>query len=431
MRNRERGAAHVNILFFLVMLVLFLAALMLGYAQMSENNDLKVNIEKAKHDVAAEKVKTLLREEQLKRLGEILGEKGKFVPKEDYKEILKDAGLPENEPPVYADGPVPERVADALKTFRSVMTVPDTQSQLSATFGGAKEAYELQVKTAADANTQRVAALAERESLEKRATDENTTRTKELNAEKQAHSEFHATWENGRRSFDDLLNSMRTTNAQKDKDLEEEKQKHQADNLKNAKEINTLRAVISSQTERMKLINPPQAPDAEILSSSPSVGLAFINIGRNNMLPVGTLFRVSGRGKNDIKAYAEVTKLEQDRAEVRITGVKDPYDPVVRGDQLSNDLYAPNVKRTIALIGRYSLPLTKDVVKTLLENLGNTVVDKIGPGVDLVIIGDDMMNDGRDGFTPIRDSQEYKDALFHGIETAPLNKVRDFLKLGT
>ena len=41
MRTGQRGAAHINIFFFLVMLVMFLGALGFGYMQLTDNVALK------------------------------------------------------------------------------------------------------------------------------------------------------------------------------------------------------------------------------------------------------------------------------------------------------------------------------------------------------------------------------------------------------
>lgn len=427
MRNRERGAAHVNIFFFLIMLVMFLAAVFVGYSQFSENNSLKEDIKKAKIDAASAKLAVDVRDEQLKALGTVIGEVGKYTPKKDFTDLLKDAGL--TELPTSTDGPDPEKVGATMKAFGAALGVPESMKTLGDLMNGAKASYDGATKKASDTDLERNKALADRASLEKTLTDEQGARQKDVSTLTGQHNEFRSTVDAGLKGKDDLINSMRTQVSERDKNLEAEKQAHAADNLKNSKEIGQLRAVISAQTERMKLLNPPQAPDGEIVSSSPTVARAYINLGRKDMLPVGTLFRVTGRGKTDVKAYAEVTKLEQDRAEVKISGLKDPFDPVVKGDQIANDLFAPNVKRTICLIGRYTYPLTKPTVKLLLENLGNKVVEKIGPGVDLVVVGGDSLNEGGDGFTPVDQTQDYKDALFHGVEIAPLHKIRDFLKL--
>ena len=40
MQNREHGAAHINIYYFLVLMIMFLGALWFGYVQLTHNNDL-------------------------------------------------------------------------------------------------------------------------------------------------------------------------------------------------------------------------------------------------------------------------------------------------------------------------------------------------------------------------------------------------------
>jgi hypothetical protein len=80
-------------------------------------------------------------------------------------------------------------------------------------------------------------------------------------------------------------------------------------------------------------------------------------------------------------------------------------------------------------MGRFSYPYNKPQLEMLLKNLGNTLVNKMGPGVDTVILGDDAVNEAGDGFTSVTDSAEYKLANELGVEFAPLRKIRDLLKL--
>jgi len=66
-------------------------------------------------------------------------------------------------------------------------------------------------------------------------------------------------------------------------------------------------------------------------------------------------------------------------------------------------------------------------VKATLESFGNRVVDAIGPEVDLVIIGDNPVNEDNSGLIPIEETEEYKQAQFLSIEVATISKVRNFL----
>ena len=166
-----------------------------------------------------------------------------------------------------------------------------------------------------------------------------------------------------------------------------------------------------------------------MIESSQATGLAWINLGTRDMLPLGTSFEVVKPLTGEVKATAVVRRVEQTRAEVLISNLKDRYDPVMAGDEIRNDLYSVSMRHNVYLMGRFSHPLTKPVVAALLADLGNNVVDKLGPGVDLIIVGGDLVNEEGSGFTPITESEEYKLAQNLRIEMAPLSKVRQYLKL--
>src|SRR5690606_38591958 len=178
------------------------------------------------------------------------------------------------------------------------------------------------------------------------------------------------------------------------------------------KELETLGARIDAAADKVKLLNPGDSPDGMVIDASQATGLAWINLGRRDQLPIGTTFEVVKPGTDQVKAYATVSRLEQSRAEVRITGLKDPYDPVANGDMVRNDLYSPDMRHNIYLMGRFSAPLTRPTVQTLLEDLGNRVVDELGPGVDLILLGGNTINEDGSGFTPLTETEEYKLAQF-------------------
>jgi len=125
---------------------------------------------------------------------------------------------------------------------------------------------------------------------------------------------------------------------------------------------------------------------------------------------------------------AKVKAVEQNRAQIQISDVKDKYDYPVAGDLVSSPIYSPGVRRQVALIGRFGYPYTKDMVKTILESLGNKVHDKVGPGVDLVILGDETLNEEGTEYVKVEDTDDYKLAYKLGAEFAPVNKIRPFLK---
>ena len=185
-------------------------------------------------------------------------------------------------------------------------------------------------------------------------------------------------------------------------------------------------------SKRDQLRNPISVADGQVIVARPGVSNAYISLGRKDMLQPGTVFRIKNRNSNAIKGYAEVVRVEQDKAEVRLSGVVDQLgDPVREGDQLYNDLYSTGKynNRTIYLMGRFSSPYHKPQLISLLESLGNKVVHKMAPGVDTVLLGNSIPNEEGDGEIKIEDTDDYKLAMQLGVEFAPLRKVRDLIKL--
>jgi hypothetical protein len=160
------------------------------------------------------------------------------------------------------------------------------------------------------------------------------------------------------------------------------------------------------------------------------VKTAFIDLGRKDMLQPGTVFRVKNPRNEAVKAHATVTRVEEDRSEVALSGVVDPIgDNVTAGDLLFNELFSPHQTRTIFLIGRFQAPYNKPDLANLLRRLGNRVVDKMGPGVDTVILGNDPVNEAADGFTAVAELPEYKQAVDLRVEFVYLRQIKDLIKL--
>jgi NAD-dependent DNA ligase len=229
------------------------------------------------------------------------------------------------------------------------------------------------------------------------------------------------------------LNASLATNRQSLERAQEEVRTIQEASAKTESEMKrelSLRdARIAAQMDRSRMINPPQAPDGEVISSLDSVGLAWINLGRRQQLRPGTVFKIFEKGKSGLveKATGVVQRVEMDRSELKITEVADRYRPVVKGDVIANEIYSPNASRNIVLMGRFSAPHTKEEVKRLLEELGNKVHDKVSPQVDLVVLGRGEFGEGGEE-TPMEETEEYKKAINLGIELISISKIRDLLR---
>ncbi len=177
-------------------------------------------------------------------------------------------------------------------------------------------------------------------------------------------------------------------------------------------------------------------PDGKIVAVSEKLRLAWINLGSNNRLTRGTRFRVESNtpGVRRFKAYAEVSKVEANRAEVVLMDVQDPFDPVVTGDLIVNRLYDPTGGRNAVLVGRFSGAFNKNELELLLERMGINVQDKLDLTTHFLIVGSELYNDPETNEPleePLRPSDlgVFKDAEAQGVQIVPLQDIREFFRI--
>ncbi len=426
MHSRERGAAHVHILFFVFMLILFLGALGFAYLQMTEVETLRNTVASTVEENKNFRANALIRDHVLEDLKPLVGDTETYSGRANFN-YVDTLGVA---PSALNDVASAAKLRDRLNAFGAAVGVPDSQrGNLGEVLAYAKAALEKAKIDNETMDTARRTALSESAAL-RVAKDEAVAEANKTIADLKAqHDNLKGFLDTEFNKKQNEINAALTNVTQ----LRTEKNTLEAAHTKQVIEMTNVQDTLTAQNDalknRMKLINPPHEADGEVISSSQAANLAWINLGRKDMLMPGTLFRITEPNSTAIKAYGTVTKVEQDRAEIHISGLKDRYTPVVKGDKIANDLYSPNVRRTVVLVGRFSYPLTKPVVADILRNLGNTVVDKPVPGVDLAIIGSDTVNETGDGFVDITETPEFKQIQFLSIETVTLNKVRDLLKL--
>lgn len=422
MHTRERGAAHVNIFFFLVMLVLFLGALGFGYAMLGKNTELSEAIKTANVRVNDANRQILIYKHYVEDITTEVGEGGTYPGREGFN--YTEYGQPDP----LQNAAVPSRVRTSLTDFARACNVPE-QRGLGAVFGlvtKAREELLAQIENAKNVNTGVQAQVAELNKSVGTITKDSQAREANLSRDL---GDRTTDFQNTIDAKDRLLANQNAEYATLRTKLSDQATEHAKAVTALRKEIETLQARAAAAADKVKLLNPVQEKDGAVIESSQATGLAWINLGRRDLLPVGTTFEVIKPISGEVKATATVRRVEQTRAEVMISNLKDRYDPVMAGDEVRNDLYSVGMRHNVYLMGRFSHPLTKPVVAGLLSDLGNTVVDKLGPGVDLIIVGGDLVNEEGSGFMPIADSDEYKLAQNLRIEMAPLSKVRQYLKL--
>ncbi len=198
-------------------------------------------------------------------------------------------------------------------------------------------------------------------------------------------------------------------------------------------------ARISELSRATSFAKSPHAdqPDARVLEVSERLQLGWIDVGANQRLARGMRFRVeSGTATNrHLKAWADVTDVEANRAEVAFSGVVDRYDPVVPGDVVVNPLYDPVGGRNAVLVGRFSGSYNEQELTTLLDRMGIHVQDEVDLTTHFLIVGSELWNDP-DTNEPLEepiqpsDLPAYKNAESMGVQIIPLQDIREFFRAG-
>ncbi len=426
MQTRQNGAAHVPIMFFLILLVMFLGALAFAYVSTDSNTNLRSDNAKLRADLKAAQGKQLLLSHYIEDLGAVLQLPGKYTIR------------PEVSPEVYEGGTLdgitgvadPKELKTKLDTFGSSLGLSSTRG-LEDLFAAAVNQKTGLDKRIADLSTERDAALAAKNATDSKFTEATTSHSRASNEMRQTLEQTRADFESGKTDLQNRIGLLQQNVRDRDTQIAEEKESRASERKGMQNQIGKLQMHNTALVDKDKMRVPPSVADGSVLVAKSGLNSAFINLGKKDMLQPGTIFQIKNLNSTSVKAYATVTRVEDTRAEVTLSGIVDPVgDPVRDGDAIYNDLYSPgqSSKRTIFLLGRFSYPYHKPQLTQLLENLGNRVVAKMGPGVDTVILGDDAINEAGDGFTKVEESEEYKAATMLGVEFVPMRKIRDIVK---
>ncbi|MEC9048108.1 MAG: hypothetical protein VYA51_08855 [Planctomycetota bacterium] len=407
-------------MFFLLLLLMFFGALGFGWVQQTNNAELKKETVQAKADLAAIQGREALIQDYIADIGKVINKPGTYEGRGDIYggATIEYAGLmnPGEVKQVMDDAASTAGVSEASSLENLLGSL---QVRISELTQRAKDAELERDKALADksAGDQRYTAL---ESQAAAASSENSSNLE------QARSDFQSATDDRDSRIAQLTQNLRN----KDEEMTTLKEDYAAKEKVFLGRIARLQTQNSALVEREALRQPPNVADGKVIVAKNGIAKAFINLGRKDLLQPGTVFRVKGPNDESVKGYCQVTRIEDERAEVRMFDFADPVGNYAsEGDLLYNDLYTPRVTRTMYLMGRFSAPYGKEQLTNLLTRLGNRVVNKMGPGVDTVILGNNPVNEAGDGFDVIQESEEFKLANELRVEFTYLAKIGDLVKL--
>ena len=421
MHNRQCGAAHVPIVFFILILVMFLGTLVFAWMTANKNSELIKERDDAVAATKAANERQLLADHYIAEIGRVIAKPGKYTGKgsiygdaklDGVEGVMNPAEIKQMLDKACADSGL--AIATGLENVLAALVTHGTQ--LASRAKDAEGARDKAQTEKAEVDAKFRTATSEASTAAATFSQGLEQARSEFEAAKLASNSRIANLEQNLRDKDSELATAREASATTEKGLRGEIAKHKMHN--------------SALTAREQLRQPEDVADGKIVGARDRVNVAFINLGTKDLLARGTTFRIRTPRGNEVKGYATVTRVEEERAEVELSNVKDPIGDWVReGDLLFNELYTPRMSRTIYLMGRFSAPYNKPELAAMLKRLGNKVVEKMGPGVDTVVLGDDPLNEAADGFSAVTDSEEYKLAVDLHVEFAPLRKIRDLVKL--
>ncbi|MFN3244784.1 MAG: hypothetical protein ACE37K_24990 [Planctomycetota bacterium] len=421
MSSRQSGAAHVPIMFFLLLLLMFFGALGFGWVQQTNNAELQKKADEARAELKTIQGKETLIQDYIDDIGKVVNKPGPYLGRPGG--IYEGATI---EYPGLMDPKQVKQVMDDAATNAGVSQASSLENLLGAMI----TRINTMTQRVKDIELERDKAIADKSTGDQRYTTlegEASTRASENSTNlEQARSDFQSAKDDRDRRIATLTENLRN----KDEEMTSLKEDFAAKEKDLLGRIARLQTQNSALVEREALRQPPNVADGKVLVAKNGIPKAFINLGRKDLLQPGTVFRVKSPNNQAVKGYCQVTRVEDERAEVRLFDFVDPVGNYAsEGDLLFNDLYTPRVTRTMYLMGRFSAPYGKEQLTNLLRRLGNRVVTKMGPGVDTVILGNNPVNEAGDGFSAIQESEEFKLANELRVEFTYLAKIADLVKL--
>jgi hypothetical protein len=418
MKRSNRGAARISAVWMISVGVLFLAALAFGFIAQSD-----LTAEKDKVDSA--RVAKTDAEARFETVNEV---------KRDVSEIL---GWYDRE---SAD-PSADAVAatQALEDLRSTFTdLGPTETDYESALPKITAAYNQRGRKVSELETRIQTLQGELTSAQGTTAQVQADKDQLIGNLNQQLADEQQNAAQRQSELEDRLSTAQDQLSERDAEL----RKVRTDMASAARDYDSEKRVfqtrIAALSDTTRFVKEPfaSAADGKIIEVSRSLPVGWIDIGANNRLTRGTRFRVESNtpGNARFKAWAEVTNVEEGRAEVVFSEQVDRFDPVVRGDIVINPLFDPTGGRNAVLAGRFSGEYNKKDLESLLGRMGIHVQPKLELTTHFLIVGSALYRDPETN-EPLEEPLEpselsvYKDAEALSVQIIPLQDIREFFRI--
>jgi len=416
MVSAKRGAAQVSVVWIIAFGVISMASIFFGYIAQDDQALMAKTAETAEADAAIADA----------RFEEALGlRRGISLAFGFYD---KTSALVETNP---------ETAIARLDEFKRVFTdAGDLENDFETVLPVAETMYRAKVDEISNFQSQIIRLQSEVSTVQQQRRSDLSAKDDEIG---RLSSQLRDEQANASEREDELQRRLSQASAQADGlDQDTRRLERELIDLTRTKDrqIATLRSRLTDQGQKLGFLRPParELADARIVSVSPELGLAWIDIGANQRLARGVGFRIqSGApGSTGLKAVAQVTQVMADMAEIEISGLVDPFDPIVPGDVLINEIYDPTGERNAVLIGRFSGAYDEGQLRALLGRMGIHVQDNLSLTTDFAIVGSELyideFGDAYDAPVDPSDLPIYAEAVSQGCKVIPISQVREYFK---
>ncbi|MBI1851860.1 MAG: hypothetical protein HYR85_16100 [Planctomycetes bacterium] len=408
MRNHERGSALIW--WVIVLVILTVAASVLAFTQFQESEKRMEEITRLKDEI-----KNKWDPENVKRAT-------------DIQHLFQKSGW-SGEAGTSADTVVKlmdDRLTALKQKFPSQITASD--STIEAALKGVETAYDEVSNRLKDTTSALSVAQADAEKAKEATRKVGTDKDQEiakLNASvKEEQDRGARNQQTSTQTIEGLRNRITELEGVVQKaDTDRKKEKNDLEN-----KVLAAQAKIEQINDRNKMIRERDVPDGKIIDASPTSGLAWIDVGARNGLVRGTRFQVFevGRGnEKKSKGWIEVRELRDATALCGITETKDPMEPIVAGDLISNPYFDRDKKPVFVFLGDLPGRYSKEEVTRLLRAKGATVEDNVTAMTDFLVVGQPPKSD-----TPIvlEDTPTFQLAKEFGVQVMSANDLTSYIR---
>ncbi|MFT5289215.1 MAG: hypothetical protein ACI8PQ_001090 [Planctomycetota bacterium] len=418
--QRTSGAARVSAVWLIVLAVLFLVSIAFAFITQSDNtaiSDRNVELVASNSNLDAKAIEATV---ERRGASSVLGffPDGAADPNSNIDDA--EAGL------ARLRSGFPNHLGESDATYESVITkVTGAYNARGTTI------TELETQIAA-LNTELASARTAATATASQKDDTIQTLTTQISDDKQNADSRQSDLE-GR------LSASQEQTSERDGELRDERSTWNVSRRGLEQEIARQKVQISELARTLRFTKEPFAnqPDGAVLTVSDSQPYGWINIGANQRLTTGTRFRVEAGspGMRRFKAWAEVTSVDANRAQVLFSDLADRFDPVAGGDVVINPLFDPTGTRNAVLAGRFTGTYTRDELGVLLQRVGINVQDELSLTTHFLIVGQELYQDenGEPLEDPIQveDLPVYKQAADQSVQIIPLQDLNAFFGTGS